>query len=278
MAASAPATVWRPARAALAAGVVVRLRPGAQPVVAPGVTALCLDVTTSDTPKSIRTALDELRAAGHEVRCRPPEILFDADAWWWDAVAGLRWQAVYARHLAHLAARAPVVLEYPLQGLNVTSTVELAHLAGMPPAAVVVSPELSLDQIGALSVSAPALEILAFGRQQVLATRDQLGRAEGLVGALGPAEHARLLLADAKGFVFPVEVDAAGSRIGNARVTNVGGHLQALRAAGVSTFVVEQAALGEDERDAFASGGLEALAAFAARERSTTGHLFRGVA
>ncbi len=32
------------------------------------------------------------------------------------------------------------------------------------------------------------------------------------------------------------------------------------------------------ERAAFAEGGLEALAPFASRERSTTGHLFRGVA
>jgi hypothetical protein len=36
--------------------------------------------------------------------------------------------------------------------------------------------------------------------------------------------------------------------------------------------------MNADERRAFAVGGVSSLAAFATRERSTTGHLFRGVA
>ena len=129
-----------------------------------------------------------------------------------------------------------------------------------------------------LNASAPALQVLAFGRQQVLHTRDQLGRAEGLYEAPGPDEHVSLLLEDAKGYEFPAEADAGGTRIFNARVTNLAPNLDELRAAGVATFVVQQAAMDEAERAAFAAGGLKALAPLASRERSTTGHLFRGVA
>ena len=152
-----------------------------------------------------------------------------------------------------------------------------------------LSPEVSLEDIpataralaagGAASGAAPpSLEILAFGRQQVLHTRDLLGRAEGLYEAPGPGEHVGLLLEDAKGYEFPAEADAGGTRVFNARVTNLAPNLDELREAGVATFVVEQAAMDEAERAAFAAGGLEALAPLASRERSTTGHLFRGVA
>jgi hypothetical protein len=122
------------------------------------------------------------------------------------------------------------------------------------------------------------VEIVAFGRQQVLHTRDLLGRAEGLYEAPGPDQHVSLLLEDAKGYKFPAEADAGGTRIFNARVTNLAPNLGELREAGVTTFVVEQAAMDDAERAAFASGGLEALAPLASRERTTTGHLFRGVA
>jgi hypothetical protein len=87
-----------------------------------------------------------------------------------------------------------------------------------------------------------------------------------------------LLLEDAKGSEFPATVDAAGTRLYNARVTNLAPNLDELRAAGVVTFLVVQSDLDEAERAAFVAGGLAALAPLAARERSTTGHLFRGVA
>jgi hypothetical protein len=61
-------------------------------------------------------------------------------------------------------------------------------------------------------------------------------------------------------------------------VTNLCANLDELRAAGVGRFHVVQADLGPEERRAFAQGGLAALASFTSRERSTTGHLFRGVA
>jgi len=124
----------------------------------------------------------------------------------------------------------------------------------------------------------PTLEVLAFGRQQVLRTRDQLGRSEGLVEAAGPAEHTEFLLEDAKGYVVPARVDAGGARLFNARVTNVAAHADELHATGVARFIVVQRDLSPDEGRAFASGGLPALASFSTRERSTTGHLFRGVA
>src|SRR5665648_1238389 len=62
----------------------------------------------------------------------------------------------------------------------------------------------------------PVVEALAFGRQQVLHTRDQLGRAEGLFEAPGPAQHVGLLLEDAKGYEFPADVDPGGARLFNA--------------------------------------------------------------
>jgi len=278
-------------------GLVLVLRPGEHPLLPPGVDALCLDLRTSDPPAAIAAAAETARATGLPLRARLPEILFDADAAWLSAVLSVRWEAVYARQWGLLAAaapgdasadRPPFVLEYPLQGWNGLTASVAAGLAGRPPAAVVASPEASLDEIAGLGASMaagaspldapPAVEALAFGRQQVLHTRDQLGRAEGLYEAPGPAEHVGLLLEDAKGYEFPADADAAGTRLFNARVTNLAPNLDELRAAGVSTFLVVQSDLNAEERAAFADGGLPALAPLAARGRSTSAHLFRGVA
>ena len=222
------------------------------------------------------------------MRVRLPEVLFDADAAWLAESWRCRGTPSSSASAGVLGAdcAAGFVIEYPLQGLNGLAAGVAAGLAGAWPAAVTASPEASLEEVAALARTladaapgeSPALEILAFGRQQVLHTRDLLGRAEGLYEAPGPDEHVSLLLEDAKGYEFPAEADAGGTRIFNARVTNLAPNLDELREAGVATFVVEQAAMDEAERAAFASGGLEALAPLASRERSTTGHLFRGVA
>jgi putative protease len=281
-------------------GLVLMLRPGERPLRAPGVGALCLDLRTSDPPPAIAAAAEGLRASRLPLRARLPEVLFDTEGPWLSAVLALRWDAVHVRHLGLLASErlwatpdvhsdAPsIVLEYPLQGLNGLAAGVTAGLAGRPPAAVVASPETSLDEISALRATMadgdlpldppPAVEVLVFGRQQVLRTRDHLGRAEGLVEAPGPAREVGLLLEDAKGYEFPATVDAGGTRLYNARVTNLAPNLDELRAAGVVTFLVVQSDLDEAERAAFVAGGLPALAPLAARERSTTGHLFRGVA
>jgi putative protease len=283
-----------------APGLVLVLRPGEQPLAAPGVDALCLDLRTADPPALIAAAADALRSCGLRLRARLPEILYDADASWLSAMLSLSWDAMYVRHWGLLAtdglsavsdppSAAPrFVLDYPLQGLNGLVAGVAAGLAGRPAAAVVVSPEAALDEIAALGaalsagsaplVSPPTLEALVFGRQQVLRTRDQLGRAEGLFEAPGPAQHVGLLLEDAKGYEFPADVDAGGTRLFNARVTNLAPNLDELRVAGVTTFLVVQSDLDEAERAAFVAGGLPALAPLAARERSTSGHLFRGVA
>jgi hypothetical protein len=281
-------------------GLVLMLRPGERPLRAPGVGALCLDLRTSDPPPAIAAAAEGLRQFRLPLRARLPEVLFDTEGPWLSAVLALRWDAVHVRHLGLLASErlwatpdvhsdAPsIVLEYPLQGLNGLAAGVTAGLAGRPPAAVVASPETSLDEISALRATMadgdlpldppPAVEVLVFGRQQVLRTRDHLGRAEGLVEAPGPARQVGLLLEDAKGYEFPATVDAGGTRLYNARVTNLAPNLDELRAAGVVTFLVVQSDLDEAERAAFVAGGLPALAPLAARERSTTGHLFRGVA
>jgi len=281
-------------------GLVLVLRPGEHPLRPPGVDALCLDLRTSDPPAAIAAAAEALRSSRLPLRARLPEILFDADAWWLSAVLAVRWDAVYVRHLGLLVSEGPsatpdphsdsppMVLEHPLQGLNGLAAGVAAGLAGRPPAAVVASPEASLDEIARLRAAMaagappldppPAVEALAFGRQQVLHTRDQLGRAEGLCEAPGLAQHVSLLLEDAKGYEFPADVDAGGTCLFNARVTNLAPNLDELRAAGVTTFLVVQSDLDESERAAFVAGGLPALAPLVARERSTSGHLFRGVA
>ena len=301
--------------AAGAAGVILVLRPGERPLPAPGVTAVCLDVATTDPLKAVERSAALLAEAGVPLRVRLPEVLFDGDEGWWRAVLGLPWQAVYARHLGVLAALSrsleqPYVLEYPLQGLNGLAAGVAHELAGRPPAAVVASPEASLDEVAALATgsgpppadkaaraaappadqaaraAAPpaarhawpaAVEALAFGRQQVLRTRDQLGRAEGLYEAPGPGEHVGLLLEDVKAYRFPADADATGTRLFNARVTNLAPNLDELHEAGVGALLVVQADLDEAERRAFSADGLTALARHAARDRSTTGHLFRGV-
>jgi putative protease len=285
--ASAPLPVPRDRDSGSPPPVVLRLRLGERPLPLPRGGAYCLDVLTGDAPEAIARALETPRALGSPVRVRLPEVLFDADAAWLAEVLALAWDAVVVRDPGTLdGLRAGFVIEYPLQGLNGLAAGVATRLAGARPAAVTASPEAALEEVAALARSLaeaapdgpPALEILAFGRQQVLRTRDLLGRAEGLYEAPGSDEHVSLLLEDAKGYEFPAEADAGGTRIFNARVTNLAPNLDELRAAGVTTFVVEQAAMDEAERAAFASGGLEALAPLASRERSTTGHLFRGVA
>ncbi len=275
----------RPARPP---SLVLRLRPGETPLPLPSGGAYCLDVLPGDAPVGVARALAQVRGHGSPVRVRLPEVLFDADAAWAAEVLALPWDAVVIRSLGLVAVLdRPYVTEYPLQGLNGLAAPVAGGLAGRPPVAVVASPEAALEEVAGLGRvlaaqaapgAPPAVEILAFGRQQVLHTRDRLGRAEGLYEAPGPDEHVGLLLEDAKGYEFPAEVDAGGTRIFNARVTNLAPNLDELREAGVATFIVEQAAMDEAERAAFAAGGLQALAPLASRERSTTGHLFRGVA
>ena len=287
----------RPARKTAAAaepethaGVVLVLRPGENPLPASGVVALVLDLQVSDPAAAIAAAAERLRAGGLPLRARLPEVVFDGDAAWLRDVLAVRWAGIYVRQLGLLNAApadASIILEYPLQGLNALNVGVAAGVAGRPPAAVVVSPEASLGDITDLGAALtagpsrldppPALEARAFGRQQVLRTRDQLGRAEGLYEAPGPAAHVGLLLEDAKGYEFPVDVDSGGTRLFNARVTNLAANLDELRDAGVTTFLVVQSDLNHDERAAFVAGGLPALAPLASRERSTSGHLFRGV-
>jgi hypothetical protein len=255
---------------------VLRLGLHEEPIPAPGVAALCLDLLGHEPPARVAARIGELSSGGLPVRCRPPEVLFDADHEWWRAVGGLPWQAVYARHAAHLAADAPAILEYPLQGLNA----ELA--TRLRPTAVVASPEAALEEISELAAAlgdaqpAIAVEALAFGRQQVLVTRDRLGLAEGLLRAEDES-GAQLTLVDGKDYAFPVAAEGAGTRIFNARVTNWAPHLAELAEAGVATVVVVQADMLPAERRAFQNGGVAALGRFATRERSTSGHLFRGV-
>jgi putative protease len=255
--------------------VVVRLGLREQALAAPGIAAYCLDVGPADAVADVSAALEALRAHHLPVRVRPPELLFDEDARWWHDVGALAWDAIYARHVAHLEASAPVIIEYPLQGLNALAAERLR------PAGVVVSPEASLEEIAGLAAALRArepqttLEALAFGRQQVMATRDRLGRAEGFVDDAYPVAAVSLL--DAKGYVFPALVDSRGTRIFNARLTNLAPHIADLVAAGVDAVIVVQADLAPAEADAFTAHGVTGLAGFAARERSTTGHLFRGV-
>ena len=111
-------------------------------------------------------------------------------------------------------------------------------------------------------------------------SRDTLGLTEGLVvtTARGPAAPVALTLTDARGYAFPVLVAAGETRIFNAAVTNLCGHLGELVAAGVGGLVVVPSDMSAAERRAFARDGLAGLAAFDDRERFTTGHLFRGVA
>jgi U32 family peptidase len=284
--ASAPVSAGPGRRRPAPPGIVIMVRPGERPLPAPGVQAVSLDLMTSDSLGRIGLAAHRAREGGLPLRARLPEVLFDEDESWLRAVLALPWDGLYLRHLGTLGlvpAAAPILLEYPLQGLNSLAAGVAGGLAGRAPAAVVVSPEASLPEIAALVAGLrrfdlqPAVEMLVFGRQQVLRTRDQLGRAEGLYDAPGPEEHVGLLLEDAKGYMFAVDVDADGTRIFNARVTNLAPNLNELREAGVATLTVVQADLDDLERDAFTAGGVPALASLASRERSTTGHLFRGV-
>ena len=278
--AAVPAGVARTAPAvSVALQVVLRVRPGEEPVAWEGIDALCLDLRRGDDPDSISAAVAGARRRGVALRVRSPEVLFDSDERWARVVAALGWDAVYARHAAALSWAGTVLLEYPLQGLNPRS-VPLLGAAGL-----VCSAELSLDDIGLLTTglaaatgdrasapAAPLVEALVFGREQVLVSRDTLGPAEG------PAASGSLMLTDTRGYAFPVQVAPGETRIFSSRVTNVCGHLDELAAAGVRGAIVVQADLSGDERRAFARAGLAGLAAFSDRGRFTTGHLFRGVA
>lgn len=268
-------------------GLVLILRPGERPLAAPGVDALCLDLLSDDALVVVASAVEQLQATGLPLHVRLPEVLLDADEAWWRAILALPWQGVYTRHLGVVMAlrstlletgrQVPFALEYPLQGFNRGAAQAAAHLAGRAPAAVVASPEATLEEIAGLATRAAGLEVLAVGRQQVLHTRDRLGKAEGLYEALAPGRHVDLSLTDAKGYLFPATVDGGGTRLYNARITNLAANLDELRGAGVTGYLVVQSDLSAAERSAFEGGGLSALAPWASRERSTTGHLFREV-
>ena len=262
----------KPARGA-APVVVLRVRPGEQPVIRQSVGALCLDLRAGDDLELVSAAHATARRNGLAARVRSPEILFDDDGPWAAAVAAMEWDAVYARHVAALSWAGTVVLEYPLQGLSSRN----AALLGASGA--VCTPELSLDELRRWSN--PGVEALVFGREQVLVSRDTLGLVEGL-GATsrgGVSESPlALTLTDARGYAFPVLVAPGETRIFNSRVTNLCGRVAELAAAGVRGLIVVQADLNAEERRAFAQGGLDGLAAFDDRGRFTTGHLFRGVA
>jgi hypothetical protein len=266
--------------------VLLVLRPGERPLAGHDVDGFCLDLTRDDPVHAVAAAADELRTMRLPVRVRLPEILFDGDEPWWRAVLALPWDAVYTRHLGLLTASwrpsvsevsTPYILEYPVQGLNSLAVRPAAEVAGRPPSAVVVSPEASLEEIECLAPGTVGIEVFAFTRQQLLHTRDQLGRAEGLYEVPGRQSHIDLLLKDTKGYEFPVVVGSGGSRLLNARVTNLAPNIDELRAAGVTGFLVQQGHMDAGERAAFISGGLRALAPLASRERSTSAHLFRGV-
>ncbi|HMK93098.1 MAG TPA: DUF3656 domain-containing protein, partial [Thermoleophilia bacterium] len=271
--------------------VVLRLRPGEDPFTWRHVDAVCFDLRTGDNLTALAAATARARERGVGVRVRSPEILFDADAAWARATAALPWDAVYARHPAALGWSDIALLEYPLAGLNAVAAHRLS------PAGVVASPELSLDELRRFAAilsdtaddtagadqdapgPAPLLELLVFGREQVLISRDTLGAAEGVagLGSQSPATPQTALLTDAKDFVFPVAIAPGETRIFNARVTNLCGHLGELAEVGAGGCIVVQADLSPDERDGFAAAGLEGLAHFDDRGRHTTGHLFRGV-
>lgn len=172
-----------PARRA-APAVVLRLRPGEEPATREHVEALCLDLRTGDDLGLVAAARAAARRGGLPVRVRSPEVLFDSDVPWAAAIAAMGWDAVYARHVAALSWADMVFLEYPLQGLNSLA----AGLFGA--AGVVCAPELALSDIARVAAAAgvPVVEALAFGRDQVLVSRDTLGLAEGLAGGgQGPA-------------------------------------------------------------------------------------------
>ena len=273
--------------------LVLRLRPNEPPFAWDHIDAVCLDLQVGDDPAVLAAAAARIREAGKELRCRTPEVLFDQDGRWWQAVAALNWDVIQARHAVALSGagwvqgperassrsetRPAVLLEYPLQGLNV------AAASTLDAQGVVCSPEVSLEEIAVHSAALRAahagarLEIIAFGRESVLSTRDRLGQAEGLVGDLGPGETAELELVDAKAYRFPAIVTAGGTRIGNARVTNLCAHLEELGRAGIGAIHVVAADMTAAEREAFCARGPGGLAAAVDRERFTTGHLFRGV-
>jgi len=260
----------------------------------------------------IAAALAGVLACGLPVRCRPPQILFDADMDWWDEVRRLRWTAVYARHAAHLAFPGDLIFEYPLIGLTAAGPSALAAFltaapppvdlrsdpageagsasarpAGLPKArrlaGVVAPPELSLDELRAYALRlaglrpAPVLEALVVGREQLLLSRDRLGEAEGITvsGAGGPTQA--LCLEDARGYRFPVRVSSSGTQVLNSLPTDLTAQLAELAASGVGAAVVQQRELTGDVREAFARDGLPGLVRLGRLPDSTTGHLFRGV-
>ncbi len=178
------------------------------------------------------------------------------------------------------------VIEYPLQGLSGLAAGVAAALAGAWPAAVTASPEASLEEVGVLAraLAAPRRASRRRSRSSRSAGSRSCTRATCWAGRKGstrrpaPTSTSRSSSRTPRATSSRLRRTRAARRIFNARVTNLAPNLDELREAGVATFLVEQAAMDAAERAAFASGGLEALAPLASRERSTTGHLFRGVA
>ena len=155
----------------------------------------------------------------------------------WRALLALPWQAVYARHLGVLRALADdgapdAVLEFPLQGLSGLAAGVAGALTGAARARVVVSPESSLEEIGRLPVALaddlghapPALEVARLRPPAGAAHARPAGPRRG-AGAGARRRVARRARARGRqGLPFPADVDAGGTRLFNARVTNLAGN------------------------------------------------------
>ena len=286
------ASATLPSRAAAPPPVVLRLRVGEAPLPLPQGGAYCLR-----------------RAGGRRSRggrplprasCAPPASPVRA--------APARGPVRRRRRLARRAARAAVgtrssraapascrgltgafVTEYPLQGLNGLAAGVAAGLAGRSPAAVIASPEASLEEIAAWRRRWRPRRRLgpgAAGRRDPR-LRPPAGAAHARPagpggGALRGARPGRARRAAARGRQG-LRVPGGGGRGRHARLQRPRHQSR----AATSTSCARPASPPSSscrrrwtrhERAAFAAGGLRALAPLASRERSTTGHLFRGVA
>ena len=183
------------------------------------------------TIRARRRAAAALRRSGVQVRARSPEVLFDADEPWAQAIAAIAGMASTPAMWRPFVGR-PGAPRVPLQGL------ELAGRRALSRRGALCSPELDARRCSRASPDA-SVEVLVFGREQVLVSRDTLGadRGPGRRPRRRPPAGGRagvsLTLTDAKGYAFPVEVAAGETRIFNSRVTNLCGHTADLAAAGV---------------------------------------------
>lgn len=182
--------------------------------------------------------------------------------------------------------------------LNAFNGYALRVLRDMGVASVALSPELNLQQMGAIAPTSPVpIEAIVHGQLHLMISEHCIiGAVEGCYGPQGkhvPCRRAQYALKDEGGYVFPLVTDGkCRMHMMNSRELAMADRLPELLAAGLDVWRIHAVGLNAANLEAVVRAHVEALDAHAAGAydvaktaqqlqqartlKLTTGHFFRG--